>query len=104
VVGWGIGVLLGGIFVFFSRGVTVALGAIYDGVKLGVGVAAEINVGDEVTVEVEEAVEVNVSEIWGVAEGVVKSSAKAAMVIARSVLCVADGVSIPVFGMTKSEL
>jgi hypothetical protein len=63
-----------------------------------------VTVGEDVTVAVGVAVGVKVCVYSGVGVEVAKSSAKAAMVSALSVLCVADGERSPVFGITKSEL
>jgi hypothetical protein len=68
------------------------------------GVLEVVTVGENVTVRVLVAVGVAVWMISGVLLGVMKSPAKAVMVIALSVLCVGDGERSPVFGMTRSEL
>ena len=75
-----------------------------DGVRVGVFVPDAVTVGVKVRVKVLVAVAVNVSLIVGVPVGVTKSSAKAAMVIALSVLSVGVSEPSPVFGMTRSEL
>jgi hypothetical protein len=74
------------------------------GVRVGVLEGERVKVGDEVRVEVSVVVEVKVRVSSGVPVAVANRSAKAAMVIARSVLWVAVAEPSPVFGMTRSEL
>jgi hypothetical protein len=73
-----------------------------EGVTLGILEA--VTVGENVTVKVLFAVGVAVWVSSGVLLGVMKSCAKAVIVIALSVLCVGEGERSPVFGMTRSEL